>query len=86
MCCDQCQQPIQPGTERPAWIESLQRVGQVCALCFPFVASMVFGQTSPQQRPAPLLVNFASTIIAPNTNTASAMMTYSIDVGRNHKP
>lgn len=54
MCCDHCHCEITPGSERTVW-DGLKRSVQVCALCFPFVASIVFGQTTPEHAPRPVL-------------------------------
>src|SRR5579872_4548674 len=51
MCCDNCHEPIQPGTERTLWDE-VKGYLRVCAICFPFLASAMSPPT-PQQRPAP---------------------------------
>ncbi len=53
MCCAACHREIASGTERTVW-DGVKRWVRVCALCFPFVASTMFGQTSPTQEPAPV--------------------------------
>lgn len=84
MCCDHCHRPIQPGTERTLWDE-VKHCVWVCATCFAFLASAA-AQATPPQQPRPLLMYSASPIVAANTNTSSALMTYSTVVGPEHKP
>lgn len=77
MCCDRCHHEIIPGTERPAWIESLKRVGRVCAVCAAFLLSSL-GQPTPQQRPAPIF--YVSPTASMNINvTATALPPVSLD-------
>ena len=54
MCCERCRCEIAPGTARTIW-DGATRWVRVCTLCVPFVASIIFGQTSPALEPAPVL-------------------------------
>jgi len=51
MCCAHCHREITAGTPVR---DGMKRWVRVCAICFPFVASFAFGQTSPAPEPAPL--------------------------------
>jgi hypothetical protein len=54
--CDHCHCEITPGTERTVW-DGVKRWVRVCALCFPFAVSVMFGQTSPQEAPPPIMID-----------------------------
>jgi hypothetical protein len=54
--CDHCHREITPGTERTV-LGGVKHWVRVCALCFPFVASIVFGQTSPPEKAPPVMIS-----------------------------
>ena len=82
MCCDHCHRPIQPGAAR-TWLDGVKHWVWVCSTCFAFLLS-AGAQSTPPERPAPVLMYFASPIVAASTNTSSGMI--SAIVGADHNP
>ena len=69
--CSNCHHEIAPGTERTC-LDKLKQCVRVCALCFAFLTSIVFGQASPTQAPPPLLMTVGSLTV--NTNASGHMV------------
>jgi hypothetical protein len=74
MCCEQCHREITPGTERTVW-DGVKRWVRVCALCVPFAASIMFGQTSPPDKDPPVMINVLSPSMYENASPRT--VTYS---------
>ena len=70
MCCDHCHREITPGTENTV-LDRVKGWVRVCTLCVPFVASIVFGQTSPTQAPPPI-INPARSVVQDSGSLGSA--------------
>jgi hypothetical protein len=80
MCCDCCHHQIAPGTERTLW-DGVKHWVWVCATCFAFGSSVVFGQLSPPEAAPPIFIDVRAPSIYTNasagtfTNTSTGMLT-----------
>src|SRR5215469_4886249 len=77
MCCDCCHREIPPGTERTLW-HGVKHWAWVCATCFVFGSSAIFGQITPPEVAPPIFIDvrapsiYTNTLAGTFTNASSA--------------
>jgi hypothetical protein len=75
MCCGCCRREIRPGTEQTLW-DGVKHWVWVCATCFAFGNSAVFGQVSPPEAAPPIFIDVRAPSIYSNVSAGTFTNTF----------